>query len=215
MAETYTVQQGDTLASIAFAKGFLRWQPIWEHEQNAGLRTKRKDPHILYPGDSVFIPDKTIKKFDCQTKKLHTFRLKKPRLHFEQLLLDHEDQPYANKAFTLVAGDQTIEGRTDGDGRVSEEIPFDAPSVVLTLFKIEGDAASALTWEVDLGHLDPIDTTEGVQGRLANLGYRCKVTGTLDDQTKAALRAYQDDEGLKVTGEIDESTRTRLSKHHD
>ncbi|MCO5169073.1 MAG: peptidoglycan-binding protein [Planctomycetes bacterium] len=215
MAETYTVQQGDTLASIAFARGFLRWQTIWEHAQNAGLREQRKDPHVLYPGDSVFIPDKTIKKFDCATKKLHTFRLKKPRLHFEQLLIDDEDQPYASKPFKLVAGGETIEGRTDGDGRVSEEIPFDAREVELTVWPVEGDDSSALTWTLDLGHLDPIDTVEGVQARLSNLGYACKVTGSLDDETKDALRAYQGDQGLQVTGEIDESTKSRLAQHHD
>lgn len=215
MAESYTVEQGDTLASIAHAHGFLSWQSIWEHASNASLRDKRADPHVLAPGDVVEIPDKTIKEFECATKKLHTFKLKKPTLHFEQILLDDTDAPYSGKDYELKAGGEVMKGKTDNDGRVSEEIPFDADTVELTIWPISGDDSSAMSWTLDMGHLDPIDTVAGVQARLKNLGYDCDVNGEEDDKTKAAVSAFQTDEKLEVTGTIDDATRTRLSEKHD
>jgi hypothetical protein len=48
------VKQGDSLTSIAVARGF-DWQTIGSHLRNATLKTDRRDPHGLNPGDVHFI----------------------------------------------------------------------------------------------------------------------------------------------------------------
>jgi peptidoglycan hydrolase-like protein with peptidoglycan-binding domain len=56
----------------------------------------------------------------------------------------------------------------------------------------------------------------GVQKRLNNLDFPCgKVTGEINDQTRAALKNFQRRLGMEVTGEIDQATREHLVKYHD
>ena len=55
---SYTVKQGDCFMSIAAANGFL-WDILWNHGDNATLKQLRKDPNVLFPGDTIVIPDKT------------------------------------------------------------------------------------------------------------------------------------------------------------
>ena len=53
----HTVEQGEHLSSIAAKYGFQKVATIWDHPDNAGLKSKRKNPHILLPGDKVVIPE--------------------------------------------------------------------------------------------------------------------------------------------------------------
>jgi N-acetylmuramoyl-L-alanine amidase len=53
----YTAGQGDSTTRIAFRNGFF-WKTVWEHPENSELKSKRKDPNILLPGDTVFIPER-------------------------------------------------------------------------------------------------------------------------------------------------------------
>ncbi len=57
---------------------------------------------------------------------------------------------------------------------------------------------------VQLRHLDPFDTVEGVQDRLNNLGYSCgDEKGTMGPKTEQAIREFQSDCSLTETGTID------------
>jgi len=49
----HTVAQGEHLSGIAAKYGFQKVATIWEHPDNAGLKSKRKNPHILLPGDKI------------------------------------------------------------------------------------------------------------------------------------------------------------------
>ena len=53
----HEVQPDEDLAIIALDYGIKDWKLIWEHEKNADLRAKRPDPHVLYKGDKVWIPE--------------------------------------------------------------------------------------------------------------------------------------------------------------
>lgn len=60
------------------------------------------------------------------------------------------------------------------------------------------------TYILKLGGLDPLETIEGVQDRLTNLGYPCDgEQGQLGSATQAAIRQFQADNGLAETGSID------------
>jgi peptidoglycan hydrolase-like protein with peptidoglycan-binding domain len=54
------------------------------------------------------------------------------------------------------------------------------------------------------------DDMQAVQQVLKEKGYNVRVDGTADNDTRAAIRKFQQDEGLSVTGMIDEATANRL-----
>jgi N-acetylmuramoyl-L-alanine amidase len=66
-----------------------------------------------------------------------------------------------------------------------------------------------------LGHLEPVSEISGIKNRLINLGFDCGETG--DEETPnmaAALRAFQEKNGLPATGEINQATRKKLKEIH-
>ena len=68
---TVTISLGDSIPSLAKDNGFFP-DTIWNHPQNAGLRSKRKSQNQLYPGDEVFIPE--LRKGTDATVYLPTYR---------------------------------------------------------------------------------------------------------------------------------------------
>ena len=61
MGKNHYVEQGEYLAQIARSYGFVDYNTIWDAPENQGLKDKRKNPNILFPGDKLFIPDKETK----------------------------------------------------------------------------------------------------------------------------------------------------------
>ena len=213
MAETYVVQQGDCLSSIASARGFAHWRTIYDHPGNAAFRRLRPNPNLIYPGDSILIPDKEPTGADVATGATHTFRLKRSRTLLRLRLLDANGEPWANRPFELAAGDHRTSGTTGADGKIEEPIPPDAPDGHLRL-----DIGDNKAIEVDLrlGHLDPVEEVSGVQARLNNLGFRCgAVDGIAGPLTTAAVMAFQQACDLPATGEADAATRAALRRKHD
>jgi LysM domain len=64
MPSNYKVRQGDHLSDIATALGFSSYETIWNHPKNAKLKQKRVNPNVLFPGDTLFIPDKVQGEYD-------------------------------------------------------------------------------------------------------------------------------------------------------
>ncbi|HUI53524.1 MAG TPA: peptidoglycan-binding protein [Bryobacteraceae bacterium] len=207
MASNYTVQQGDSLTSIGFDFR-LNWETIWNHPNNAALKNLRKDPHVLYPGDVVYIPDMDPRLEDKSADAHHKFARKSALDRF-RVRLTKDFQPRANIPYTLVVDGQSIDGTTDGDGLVDQPISPGAREGKLVL---DGGKEE---YEFALGNIDPIDTVSGLQGRLQNLGYFAgEVTGEMDDDTTDAVRAFQAACGLSETGEPDDSTLAKLKSEY-
>ena len=80
----HEVQPNEDVPLIALEYGIADWQAVWDHEKNAELREKRGDPHILYKGDMLWIPDVEPKEFEVATNQVHTFTLHRPKtlVHF-------------------------------------------------------------------------------------------------------------------------------------
>lgn len=57
MPKKYIVKKGDSLSRIADEHGFRNWKTIYDAPENAELRAKRPDPHLILVGDTVMIPD--------------------------------------------------------------------------------------------------------------------------------------------------------------
>jgi len=206
---SYTVQQGDHLSGIAEQFGFQNIDTIWNHPNNADLKKARKDPHILFPGDEVFIPDKTDKSSPAPTTKLNEFKITIKLVRLNLKLQDLNSDPIANKPITLeVEGTKVPPPTTDGDGKTSSVILKSAKNGVLEV----GD----LQFPLKIGHLDPIDKQSGQVARLNNLGYEAGDPVKVDaDAFQSAVEEFQCDNGIKpVTGVCDDATQGKLKEVH-
>ena len=214
MGTQHTVVQGECLASIAQKHGFADWRLIYDDPSNADFRKARPNPHIIYPGDVLFVPDKRIKTLAAATGQRHVFRIKRPDCHLRVIVRDEEGQPVASKKFKLTVSGQSIEGTTAADGLIDKPVPADAEEGQLAVWA-EGDGFEPDEWTVRLGYIDPIETLSGIQARLNNLGYSCgPVDGTDGTLTQAAVRAFQSDHGLKVDGVAGPKTQSSLAQEY-
>ena len=203
----HVVKQGECLNSIADQYGFF-WNTLWNHERNAELKERRQNPNVLMAGDRVFIPEKRQKEETGETTKVHTFRLKGIPVKLNVQLLDIGGSVRTNIRYTLTVDGKRTTGVAGDDGMVSEVIPPRARRAQLSLETGE-------EYELDLGYMNPVEYTSGVQARLKNLGYyKGEISGTLDDETRKAIHKFQRDKQLTDTGEPDQATRDALLSEH-
>jgi hypothetical protein len=196
---THVVAHGECTSSIADAYGFS-WETVWNHPNNSALREKRNDPNVLYPGDELFVPDVEIKHVPRPNDQRHKFVKKGTPAKLNLRLLD-DDKPRSNLQYTLEVDGVSLSGVTDGDGFVKQVLPPYARAGRLIL----GEEPTQEIYELQFGTVDPVETDEGVRGRLISLGF-----GT--DNLSDAIGAFQRKEGLDVTGEADAATRARLQE---
>jgi peptidoglycan hydrolase-like protein with peptidoglycan-binding domain len=119
-------------------------------------------------------------------------------------------EPRRNVAYTLVIDGVAFNGNTDNDGWIEVAIPPNARHGELTV----GDEFQQQVISLELGGMDPITETIGVQKRLRNLGFACDPTGEIDEATSAAIVMFQKGEKLKPTGELDQPTIDKLKVRH-
>jgi hypothetical protein len=204
----HTVCAGECMASIAGQYGFF-WETLWNHSDNASLKNERKNPNILMEGDRVVVPAKRSKEESAATEARHRFKRKGVPSKFRLRLLAF-GQPRANLDYACEIDGQWISGQTDSDGLVSFSVPPGAKKGTLRL----GGEGGSEEYEVVFGQLNPISDVSGAQQRLHNLGYDCEATGTLDDQTRAALACFRADQNLADSDELDEEARNALVQAH-
>ena len=227
MSQYYNPKEDEDWFLVAKAFGFRNWRTIYNHENNESLR-KRQDPYDLHKEDKVFIPDKQPKDHQCDTNKKHTFTLPTPTRPFSLVLEDDDEDPYSDTKYEIWIEGKKYVGKNDDpekvkrtreDGLIYEEVPVVGKLEVRVWYEKggENDPDACEKYEIEMGHMDPIDTVEGIQHRLENLGYSCGEDshGTLGTDTKKALKAFQSDWGLKESGEIDEDTKAALLQMHD
>jgi hypothetical protein len=200
MPEDYTVSAGECMHSIAFEHGFF-WETLWNHANNSALKQERKDPSVLREGDVVHIPDLTVREESCAAEQTHRFRLKGVPAKVK-IRVCVDDEPRANEPYTLYVDEvEAGEGTTDGDGFVEVSVSPAAREGRLVV----GTGEDECTIVFQLGTVDPMETDEGVLGRLHNMGY-----DVADPQE--AIRGFQAREGLEETGTADDATRQRLKE---
>lgn len=206
----WVVAAGDCMSSIALASGHF-WKTLWNLSENAELREARKDPNVLREGDKVHVPEIRVKEESGGTDAKHRFRRKGEPSHLELCFLE-KDEPRANEPYTLTLDNgKTLEGMTDGDGKLKVPIPGDARSATLKL----GKAPDQDEYKLDLGHLAPISQLAGVQARLKNMGYACEPTDEMDDKTRGAIRSFKRDQKIEpVDDRLDDATRDKIRQKH-
>lgn len=204
----YCVKQGDCIASISYQFGYAP-DTLWNHPQNADLKTKRKDPHVLNPGDQVFLPEKELRTEARPTEALHKFVRQGAPETLRLVLLDYDLVPRPSIKYGLEIDGSWVSGVSDAQGVIECPITPGAKQGKLTLTEEQEE------YTLNLGHLDPITEVSGVQGRLNNLGFDCgPVDGKLGPHTESAITRFQEKEGLSVSGQLDDETRERIEKVH-
>jgi hypothetical protein len=204
------------LPTIAREKGFSRWQTIWDFAGNAALKELRGNAHILFPGDEVSIPSKLARVAEVQGGKAEYVVLSAPEVlrvrfaEFESM----DGEPVLFRA-TPDAGNDLFEGELADDGTLEIELPPDATQVTVELFCGDGDDPF-VTYELDVGGMDPLTEITGIQARLANLGhYDGVIDGDAGEVTKGAIARFRREYGLPLSDEIDDDLRNALEWVHD
>ncbi len=206
----HVVKRGECISSIAFENGHF-WQVVWEHPDNAELRQRRKNGHVLMEGDEIAVPDLRHKELEAAAGKSHTFRRKgvpeKLRLRFG------DDQfPRAGIPYVLTIDGEEHRGATDGKGELWHYL---SPSARHAELILQPDGAPEEHYSLELRGLDPVTEISGLQARLRNLShYRGPIDGQLDEATVRAMRDFQASRGLPLTTEPDDATRDALLETH-
>jgi hypothetical protein len=204
----HTVKQGEHLSGIAQHYGLSFNDTIWNHPNNAALKNKRKLPHVLMPGDQLFIPDKKLKEEPCNTGTVHRFRMAAQELKLRLALTDFDNEPIANTDCELEVEGAIFRLKSDGKGFVEAVIPATAQNGTLRV------AALDLECPLKIGHLDPLDEDSGWRARLENLGYYAGGGDTDAEQLRYAIEEFQCDHKLSITGELDAATQAKLKESH-
>jgi len=205
---TYTVVAGDCITSIADAHGHF-WQTVWDHSENAEIKRSRRDPNVIRAGDRLHVPEIESKDESGATERRHRFKkLGVPAMFRVQLL--RGKKPRAGVTFTLMIESVWHEGQTDAEGQIAVPMAPGAKTAVLLLRSADGDERL----EFDLGHTEPVETIEGVQQRLRNLGLLPTVTGVLDAAMAGAAALFQRRMGVEPNGLIDDDFRRLLRDAH-
>jgi hypothetical protein len=207
----HVVRQGECVHSIAHALG-VPWRKLWDLSDNDALREADRKPSQLLPGDRLAVPEPTPGEVRLRTGRRHEIRAKIGLVEVT-LSLRENGVPLANVAWRIEGDSVRREGTTDADGVLSTRLPS---GLTRARLRLRVDEPTEVSHELVLGALDPLESTSGVQGRLANLGlYTGPVDGVLGPETRRALRSFQSLQGLRVHGGLDRETLDRLRDAHE
>jgi N-acetylmuramoyl-L-alanine amidase len=202
----HTAGDSDSIPSLAHENGHF-WETLWNHPANAELKSKRKTPYVLAPGDLVEVPELRLKDYDGAADTRHKFVRKGVPAKIK-IQLFRLGEPRRNEPYVLIIDDEVIHGTTDGDGIIERYVTPNSKGGVL---KLDGGKE---VYPVRIGELNPVDTTSGARQRLNNLGYNAGEGSEPDDQFRESLSVFQKDHGLQPTGELDDDTRSKLESIH-
>jgi hypothetical protein len=204
-----TVRQGESTESVAVRHGHF-WQTLWDHEGNTALRELRKDPHTLFPGDRLFIPDIRQEQCDCESERHHVFR-RKGIPSILRIALKRNSKPRANEPYRLTVDGATVDGKTNAQGKIEEKID----PLAYTAHLVVGEGERSTKHHLKLRHLDPVTEPSGVNARLHNLGCLLTYEGNkITSMTQTALTLFQQGQGMKADGRLTEETRQKLVEVH-
>lgn len=239
----HEVRDGECMSSIAKTTGHF-WETIWNDPGNSELKSVRKDPNVLLPGDRVVVPPLRPKQEPGATEQHHRFRRKgePAKLRIRLVREPDRDPTEAPEMIVVQSGKDSITEDPEPQTQALEDEPRAAVPYILDVdgeryegttdadgyleAPIPGNARKAKLLlnpgteneeELDLvlGRLDPISEYVGVKQRLANLTFECgDRTDELTDGLRWAIKAFQHKHGLEETGDLTEELRNMIQDLH-
>lgn len=206
------VRQGETTEQLAASYRHF-WKTVWTHPRNADLRARRKKPNVLREGDELFIPPRRQRDESCATTREHVFRVRGIPSKLTVRCLDLLGRPRAGEPYSVTGPGLDVCGTVDRDGWVRVSISPELTHATLVVGVPE--STSCETWELRLGHLDPVEYLSGVCNRLHNLGYyQGPPIDEADQALRLAIEAFRRDHDLADTDELDDAFREALVREH-
>src|SRR5262249_39745527 len=113
-------------------------------------------------------------------------------------------QPYS-----LDVDGEKFSGNTDGSGALKHLIS----PIAIKGHLLVGSGEKKREYYLQLGYTGPIDTINGAQARLYDLGYYDgPVDGNLNGHTRSGIVVFQMKHKLPVTGNYDQATQDKLKE---
>lgn len=166
-ATQHRVRRGECLVKIAADHSFTDWRPIYAHANNAELRKKRPNPHVLKAGDTVFIPERpSPRPHTCNTGRAHKVTLKLPPSELT-LHLSYQGAVLKDERYEIWIDGVRMSGTTDNRGHLRQPVAPSALRAKLYLPRL------GRSFHLNMGDLDPLSEVSGLQQRLQNLGFTC------------------------------------------
>lgn len=193
---SYEVSQGECIHSIAFDHGLFP-DTLWNHPDNAEVKSARKSPSLLMVGDRLTVPPLTIKKENRPNEARHKFKRKGVPAKLVLILMRQPEddrnaegtdpeaapdgtsqdpdpiepkasEPWANAAWTCTIDGELSNGTTGSDGKIELSI---SPGARQGKLVVDSDKPTQRVIMLNLGGLEPPDSVKGVMQRLRNLGF--------------------------------------------
>lgn len=133
MARSHTITEGDCCSSLAAAAGLLDHHAVYDHGDNADLKSRRPNPNMLVVGDVVSVPDVETKTVDAATTRRHVFVVQTRAVKLRVKLLDREGRALTNKPWRLTWAGGQQDGTLGGDGKIEVDIPATVSAARLVL----------------------------------------------------------------------------------
>jgi LysM repeat protein len=216
LASPYEVVAGDCLYSIAYRAG-LPVSRIWRDPANEKLNKDRKNPAVLLPGDHVTIPETRAARVEARaTGSTHKFRRTDTSREYRLQILMGE-KPLKDIPCKVVVDGRPTAVKTSGTW-LTFRIRPDAQEAVVTLGFVQGkvgapELADKREYRIRLGHLRPVETRQGQEDRLRDLGYYAAWPHKDAPGLKDILQLFQTSQGISpADGTAGASTIDKLKK---
>jgi hypothetical protein len=212
----HIVRKGEWLTLIGHRYGFPRADEVYGYDKNEPLRQLRPDPNSLAAGDELWIPPCPYEtELEQKSAGGGPYEIKVRPAQNEKLtatLYDAEGNALADKPYELKIGAHAVEGTTDDKGKLEEE--FDSKYLQYGTYALTIDGKKI---PLGIGVLDPLESNQGIQARLKNLGYYDgPIDGVLGSDSRDAIRRFQKDNApLKVDGVAGPNTRQKLQEQYE
>ncbi len=224
-AKPYVIQPRDTVLTIALMHE-VEAKLIKDHPKNAEIfKDKKRDDHMLAPGEIVYIPLPEPPKPVVSPKATNSFVAKIPMVHLhlcfqsEKGALEEEEFLIECPAVELLTKkrdkEEPLEDKLDGEGKISLKVPALTRSFIIEFPKRH------IEHEVWVGGLDPLDERSGVNARMLHLGYlpldqELKDPFIFETETaeRETLKNFQKAFGLEPSGFMDQPTQDALKEAH-